>query len=289
MGGKVIPKVMNFFWSGKILSWMRYMTLYSFKKLNPDWEVVLYVSSYNDIKKKPWPDNNVQEFFSGYSEQDYFSKVSCLGLKIREVNGITDKLDPVRASDVFRWYLLYKQGGFYSDMDILYVKPLESFYQKVCKYETVMAYTSSPTNYFSIGFLGSVPGNVFFRDLFEVATSRVEGCYQTSGTVSIYQLVADRKDWHKVVPHTNQLALYHKKYGVNIFTDFQSAVYPYSYRQIEEIFASSNKQLPKESIALHWFAGAALAQKFNKKLTHKNYMNYNNLFCHLAMQVLKDK
>ena len=36
---------MYFYWGGSAMSWMRYMTLYSFRKMNPDWEMVLCLAS----------------------------------------------------------------------------------------------------------------------------------------------------------------------------------------------------------------------------------------------------
>jgi len=284
-----IPKVMNFFWSGETLSWMRYMTLYSFRKLNPDWEIVLHVFPYSRQKEKPWPDKNCQDFFN-FPSSDYLSKVPELGVRISQIplNKKYSKLDPVRLSDVFRWYLLYTNGGFYSDMDILYVKPMESFYNRISKYATVLAYTTKPTHYFSIGFIGSTQGNPFFRDVYKIATNRLnrKGCYQTAGSVAIYELIGKAKNWNEIVPHTNQLELYYQKYGTDIYWDFQRIVYPYSYRQIPEIFFNPKSTLPEESIGLHWFAGAEMTQEFNRNLSKNNYFEYNNLFCNLVKRVL---
>lgn len=38
-----IPKIASFFWGGGPLSWLRYMTFWSFRKLHPDWEMRLYL------------------------------------------------------------------------------------------------------------------------------------------------------------------------------------------------------------------------------------------------------
>ena len=48
---RAIPKRIFFYWGGSDMSWMRYMTLYSFRKMNPDWEVILYVSDNNQKEK----------------------------------------------------------------------------------------------------------------------------------------------------------------------------------------------------------------------------------------------
>jgi len=59
----MIPKRMFFYWSGNDLSWMRYMTLYSFRKMNPNWEIILYLSD-NVNKIKTWNSGEEQDFLN---------------------------------------------------------------------------------------------------------------------------------------------------------------------------------------------------------------------------------
>jgi hypothetical protein len=41
-GAPRIPKRMSFFWAGGPMSWLRYLTLASFRHLNPNWEMRIY-------------------------------------------------------------------------------------------------------------------------------------------------------------------------------------------------------------------------------------------------------
>ena len=39
----MIPKIAHFYWGNEILPFLRYITIYSFSILNPDWEIKLYL------------------------------------------------------------------------------------------------------------------------------------------------------------------------------------------------------------------------------------------------------
>ena len=64
----MINKTMTFFWSGEKLSWLRYMTLYSFRKLNPDWVMELHLSKPIHNLDKKWSTREVQDNFSSISK-----------------------------------------------------------------------------------------------------------------------------------------------------------------------------------------------------------------------------
>ena len=155
----MIPKRMFFYWSGNNLSWMRYMTLYSFRKFNPDWEIVLYLSDNNNTVKT-WNSPEEQDFIN-YKGINYLDKITELNIKIEKVifldpnNSKYVGLSPVHESDLFRYYQLYTNGGFYCDMDVLFFRPIDEFYNYVTQnnFDTIVYQCS---NYMAIGFLGAL-------------------------------------------------------------------------------------------------------------------------------------
>ena len=79
----MIPKTMKFFWGNETLSWMRYMTLYSFRKLNPDWKIELHLCPPSTIKYKTWLDGVQQDFFN-FSGRDFTDKLNSLDIELKE-------------------------------------------------------------------------------------------------------------------------------------------------------------------------------------------------------------
>ena len=165
----MIPKRVAFFWGNETMSWMRWMTLLSFRKLNPDWQIDLYLCKPNGIKTKTWKDAPIQDFFN-FDGEDYFKKAKALDINLKKWRLIDqkgksweDKMGPSHKSNFFKWQELGVYGGIYSDLDILWVKPMDAYYEKIKHYNTMICYRHT---YFSIGLLGASPNNKFFYDLF---------------------------------------------------------------------------------------------------------------------------
>jgi hypothetical protein len=120
-----IPKRISFFWSGGALSWMRYMTFWSFRLQNPDWEIHLYLATECQ-HKKTWTTGEVQDFDADgqpYAGQNYLPELTKLGVKVSPWIPPADckSMSPVHLADVCRWGVLSKFGGWFADTDILWV------------------------------------------------------------------------------------------------------------------------------------------------------------------------
>lgn len=142
---------MFFYWGGSSLSWMRYMSIYSFRKLNPDWEVILYVSN-NTTWRKTWNGQPDQDYYQ-YKRKNYIDKLKDINVKIEPVEfpkeikpNIQGDISPIHESCLFRYYQLYTNGGFYSDTDVLYFKPINDLYDHIQQhgYDTIIEEYPSP-------------------------------------------------------------------------------------------------------------------------------------------------
>ena len=81
-----VPKLAHFYWGSDKMSFLRYMTIKSFKKYNPSWSVCLYVPKELS-NGATWSDQSHRCDFSDYSsEKDYFEEVKKLPIKIVEVD-----------------------------------------------------------------------------------------------------------------------------------------------------------------------------------------------------------
>lgn len=298
---KPIPKVAAFFWGNKELSWLRYMTLYSFCHLNPAWDIYLFQSTPNDAQRF-WVDSVRQDFSSTKTIKDYSDRIADLPIKVvpwemppsklKDVD-YWNKLGPSHKSNFFKWQWLSENAGIYADMDILFVKPMDSFLSKISDSDVAICHNSEttafPNGYFSIGLLGSCGNCTFYSDIlekaFEVYTP-VE--YQSVGVLALYRMLnVKNKSPYDVKTEQfhfqDMVAAYphHKFYNIPMRT-----VYPWPHSLASShIFERFHKTLPEECVGLHWYAGAPISQRFNQFLTKDNYHNKETTLSHFIDRI----
>lgn len=265
-----MKKEIAFFWSGVAMSWMRYLTLFSFRKLNPDWKITLF-SSDSTVLKKKWNNCDQQDFFR-YDGKDYSHKLDSLDI-IREewdfgIGGSND-WSPVRQCDVFQWQWLANHSGFYADMDILFVRPMSS----IPPVDVGLLYCVKQ-NHFPIGFLGSDGQHPFFGDVRDMALQYGDDMeYQASGMKAVNRIIE---------PRTQDIdQVFNEKYSqfqqYNLPTN---VVYPYMSEDIFRFFIPelNDHALPECCVGIHWYAGAHISQDMNCRLTEDNFYNTRSVF-----------
>jgi len=115
-----IPKKAYFYWGTELFPWIRYVSLETFVKHHPDWEVFLYV--------KPSLDRVPEDTDKS---DNCWSKVEALGVKIVELDiekhlGVDFPAKYITIyADIFRYIVLGQTGGFYADTDMLFFRALE--------------------------------------------------------------------------------------------------------------------------------------------------------------------
>lgn len=297
---KQIPKRIFFYWCGDNFSWMRYMTLYSFRKMNPDWEIVLYRSN-NPNRKKTWSSYEKQDF-SKKIEINYFDKLKDLNIKIEPVVFPEDvaphikDMSLIHESDLFRYYELYKNGGIYCDTDVLFFRPIDNFYNMLVEnnYDTIFA----QSEWVTIGFLGSVKNNELYKNLFETGVYNYKNkvtdinydinSYQSMGAELIYKIF-NKKNWKSGSYYSNVLNEIIKRYPyLNIYNLPNSIIYHYDWRTPNEVFSNAYgiDTFDLDSIGYHWFGGSDESNKYNTILTENNFYDYKTTFSEIAKKII---
>ena len=278
----MIPKRIFFYWSGNNLSWMRYMTLFSCRKFNPDWEIVLYLSD-NTNKSKTWNTMEEQDFIN-YDGINYLDKLEELNIKIEKVewdDDIKNKISgipPNHESDLFRYYELYRNGGIYCDMDILFFRSIDEFYDEINnKYDTVIYQCEE---YIATGLLASSKDNEFYKNIFNYAIENFNvNDYQSMGVHIIY------KKYNNGINTGNVLNKIIENYpNLKIYSISTSLIYQYDFQKIKYnfTFPLNINNFDEKSIGYHWYAGHELSQYYNNFLTENNYMYHNTTFTTLV-------
>ena len=271
------PKLAYFYWGLQPLPFLRYMTLYSFCKFNPDWKVILYQPGTN-TRKNTWTSGEHPIPFSG---KDYMSELEKLPVEIKKIPiDFYPDYPEVFKSDLLRWKLLSETGGFWIDMDILFFRPMNMLGINIDRNKNI----DTIVNYFewnkmpihSIGFLGSCPGNKFYNHIWNKAKKHKINFsdYQTLGNYLIHTEFKTLEDIKK-------------KFGQNIETVSKETVYAYfSLKCVNDLFKTPVVNiLKRDSIGIHWYAGAEIACRWVNKINATNYKSYKNIICQLIEKI----
>ena len=282
-----IPKKIFFYWNGKHLSWMRYMTLYSFRKFNPEWDITLYVSN-EDNKKRTWFSHHQQDFFAYTKTDTYFNKLEELNITIKPVVfpdshvNIVKNMDPVYRSDIFRYYKLYEEGGFYSDMDVLFFRPMDNLYNDLVENESDTLFFQE-IDHTAIGFLGSSVDNDFYKKLFNNINTVRGFEYQSFGVVYINNLYKSHPGRPTVIQKINTTHPHLKVYNLPKYV-----VYNHDSNHIIEMYnrGFDISEWHEKSIGYHWYGGHAKSQEYNNILNENNYDEYQTAFSGLVKNIM---
>jgi hypothetical protein len=249
----VIPKIAHFYWGAKKLSYLRYLTIFSFHKYNPDWKIILYIPSTVN-ENIPWISH---EQLVPYIGSDYFSLLNSLPIEKKTIT-TKESLSEVHKSDILRLYLLSKYGGLWSDMDILYIKPidLDLSYDVCISRNDVYGY--------GVGFLLAASNNKFFFSLYEEALNKVEDVdYQAFGA-NLY---------NKKFPHISNIE---EAFNIRVCNISMDKISPFDANNIDEIFQEVGKLLPEHCIGLHWFGGHPKSGEIQNILTPETVLDMDN-------------
>lgn len=270
----MIPKRIFFCWGwGDKLSWMRYMTLKSFRVLNPDWEILLFVIDHR-ATTKTWESLEEQDFFT-YEGEDYFDRIYDLGITVVPWVGpilrVGGPAGPQHLSNFLKWWELWSGGGIYSDMDILWTQPVENFYNTVKEYNTVIC----RDKWWSIGLLGSTQHNAFFFDLHQNAVQYFSlQLYQCAGVKTLSRLgIKTERDIEERYP------------GNKVYNFGMNLVYRWDYNALAQIYETI-VPVPDSTIGIHWYAGHPLSQAMNNKLCEGNYKEFPCTFTTAAGRII---
>ena len=292
----MIPHVAHFFWANDTLSWLRYMTLVSFRHFNPDWEMQIhrYVIPH---ARQTWATMERQDFGSGNlgwcKRFDYWPRVADLpGVEVVDWQPPCDVISPVHASDIFQWQMLSTAGGLYCDMDILFVAPVATAIR-----DLVDTYVCLYLDVFPIGFLAACPHNQFYADVLRTATASQNENYQSAGCEAAVATIQSYDTFIPKSPREMTTAAYEKcrlhavkmrHRNLSFVNLRRETVYPFWWDRVAEIFTARHTTLPDGCVGIHWYAGAPLSQQFNREMHHANFGSYKSTISYFAARVLND-
>lgn len=244
----MIPKIAHFYWGNSVMPFMRVLTILSFKKQNPDWEIRLYSPKILS-SSLPW---KTGEHTYSINAADYSHLLDDIPIVVDMTNyGFSNQLSEVRKSDIIRTYFLKEPGGLWSDMDIIYFKPINLDLNQ----EAYFCYSENGIHH--IGFLLGAPGNKPFTQLFEVCKkSAPNSAYQAFGS-----------DMYKRIIGSN---FPYKNLSTNV-------VYPLIWGPVvSKLVENIEPNFPQETIGVHWYAASPIVGSYINKVTPESLDGLEN-------------
>jgi len=277
---KYIPKIMRFYWGGEKLSFLRYMTFKSFTELNSGWRSILYVPKVLFTGKNPWNTHEQSQRYNGF---DYMREIDSLRIEIKEIDmsdiGVDNDIPEVHKSDFFRLHILGEEGGFWSDSDIVYFKPIDnlSINQKINQdRKSIFCIHGKPCPFHSIGLIGSSINNPCFKYLFDLAKEVYKPfMYESVGSVMMSRVFPNTEHIKKRFPRANPINL--PMHDVYLY---DSGNIPTLYKEEPKM-----KEIKEKSIGCHWYGGHPMSTKFENEINEFNFKDKNNIVGRLVSRV----
>ncbi len=243
-----VPKIFHVYWGSNNLSYLRFLTVQSFMKQNPDWEVMLWHPMYR-AEVVTW---NTGELNYAKEWTNYNDKLMQLPIKKIPVDfakyGLSNKISEVHKSDSLRFWMLSEYGGVWSDMDILYFQPITKLAVNKPKNSDKETFVCICHYGHSNGFFMAAKGSKFFKMMQKISIQELRpNKYQSNGVNACNKYFPTIESINKISP------------TVNIGME---AVYAHDGQHTKDIFSNIPPRFTDNSIGLHWYGGANIAGKF---------------------------
>ena len=277
----VYPKLLFLYWDGSPLSYLNYLTVVSFNKYNPDWKIIVFMP----MKKTNTISWETQEQKIRYTGIDYMYKLREIdNVVIQKICldkiGFNNNASEVIKSDYFRYYILEKHGGVWSDFDIIYTGSIEekmNFKENAIIFECVSyefpknKVNGHKSNYFPVGFFMAKPNSILFGYIKKKSIEYYNpDSYQSIGALMFKKLFPKlsyihKIDYVKVCDHGYYL--------------------PWAWNELYEFYDKEylNNMLPDNNIGIHWFNGADKSKIYANELNKR--INNFSIECHLDFHI----
>lgn len=269
-----MDKVAHFYWGGEKLPYLRYLTLYSFAKFNPDWKIELITSRRKD-NLPSWGTGEQQE--RGNEEKiarDYFPelkripKIRIMGFDNEEILGLDEKMSDAHSKDLALWHVLATKGGVVFDMDILFFAPIDFDMIKDCDVGLLNLMDTGAGQYITVAFMAGTP-NKFFQDVYQIAKAQYRAeDYQSCGR------------WAN--PFTSIEAIKYYYDGLKIVNIPRETIFPFAGYHFDKIVNISwlidrSNEIDKEkTMGLHWYGGQKISSDASLRTANLEQLKKRN-------------
>lgn len=267
LNNKIIscPKLFHYYWDD--FRKFSFMNLYSLRSS------IYYHSDYIHIiwcPKSPqenitWKEfcnkdfNQDPEYIKYIEEIKNMKNVRIIYKNMEEFLEVDNTMSEIHKSDLFRYKILHEYGGIWSDLDIVYIKPITDIIKQ--DFDTINFLCMNKNyHYFPIGLLLSKRKSFLFKYIFDEAIKNYDpNLYQCLGSELFYKLF-DKTNDKFIIKNNKQFS------GKNIL--FNEEFYmKYNWKCINDLFINKTDNLDlSKSVGFHWFNGSDVTKKYLKDI-----------------------
>jgi glycosyltransferase involved in cell wall biosynthesis len=275
------PKLLHLYWDGSPLSFLNYCTILSFNEYHKYWKINIYM-----------PNKKTDNMLWKTQEQKLTYEIKCYLETAKKTNnvcvhymdfnniGFYNDASEVVKSDYFRYYILQKNGGIWSDFDIVYTSCIENkmnfdedivLFKCKCKDKYI-----KQKYYYMISFLLSKFNNSFYECIKKECIKYYDKyVYQSIGTLMLNDLLKN-----------DNFVNIHYKYNSTIKICNDTYYVPWAWDQLDEFLIKKNNTLPPNNIGIHWFNGAQQSKQYAIDLENRINNNFE-IKCYLDTFIIK--
>jgi hypothetical protein len=246
--------------------------------MNPDWEVRFHVPKEHYGGDAEWVSHSHKIKYTG---EDYMDELETLGIKTQVFDfrsaGFREDIHEAYKSDFLRWHVLYHSGGFWSDLDVIFFKPLPI--DVFDAHDFCITADITPPIYY-IAFIYSRKNSPIMGKILRAATKECNQDwlnYQCLGNVLVAKCFPN-----PIMSYKQDAAIQQER--VHIFDPAINLPIKRVSR-MDEIFESYSYIDFSKSIGFHWFGGHPMATKWENILTPNSIKVCDNNLCHKIREI----
>lgn len=286
------PKLFHYYWDD--FTKFSYMNLYSLKSsvyYHPDYIHIIWVP-INPEKNISWLEFCNKDFNQDKSYKKYIDEIKKINnvrviyKDITKFIGVNENMSEIHKSDLFRYKIIHRYGGIWSDLDIVYIKSITDIINY--DFDTINFLCNNKENrllYIPIGLLLSKRKSALFQKIFEEALDNYDSTrYQCLGSELLLKIFfrttgkenavflkdyIDEKtnsfDNNKVdIKISENRLIYNSSSGAkNILLD-ENIYMSLNWSKIEELFIDNIENNNKDInvVGYHWFNGSDKTKEY---------------------------
>lgn len=246
-------------------------TIATFHRLNPDWIINVYIPMQEYI--------GGSNYVSDYTGKDYFYLIENMPfVNIVPISlgsfGINQSLHNILRSDIFRYKILYDNGGVWSDFDVIWLQSMDRMNKidsfgnvPISEMEACVCMFGTTELHHNISVMISQPKSEFIKslidetDIIQSNLSNIVHHHQLFGTMMLDRLYPTL---HSITSRFNNIV------GLKYET-----FYPYSIFDMKRLWLRNDLgPLNDNVMCVHWFNGHQLS---------KDYVNNNSSVLECSM------
>ena len=265
-----VPKIFHYYWDD--FRKFSYMNLYSLKSsiyYHPDYIHIIWCS-INPQSNISWQGSCNKDYNQDSDYENYvndirkFKNARIIYKDMSKFLNVNDDMSEIHKSDLFRYKILHRYGGIWSDLDVVYIKPLSDIITYdfdainfLCKIDNFL--------YFPIGLMLSRRSSSLYDYIFSQAIFNYDPeIYECVGSKLLAKLFLFDKCGY-IRPRNTSININKK----DILLD-EEFYMKYNWDCVNrELFIESptNPNLDK-TIGFHWFNGSNVTKSYLKDIVN---------------------